>query len=47
MARSLRFRAYVGRRRVRRDLRRLFAEFGSQRIDHALLAMGHTPPASA
>jgi polysaccharide deacetylase family protein (PEP-CTERM system associated) len=47
MARSLRFRAYVGRRRVRRDLRRLLAEFGSQRIDHALLAMGHTPPPSA
>jgi hypothetical protein len=44
MTRTLRFRAFVGRRRVRRDLRRLLAEFGSQRIDTALQALGHAPP---
>ena len=46
MARTLRFRAFVGRRRVRRDLRRLLTEFGSQRIDEALLDMGYAPRAS-
>ena len=40
MARSLRFRAYTGRRSVRRDLRRLIEEFGSSRIDEALTARG-------
>lgn len=39
-----RFRGYVGRSRMRRDLRRLLAEFGSQRIDEALRAQGHAPP---
>jgi polysaccharide deacetylase family protein (PEP-CTERM system associated) len=41
----LRFRAYVGRGRMRRDLHRLLAEFGSARIDDALRTRGHTPPA--
>lgn len=41
-----RFRAYVGRDRVARDLRRLLMEFGSTRIDHALRSLGHTPPAA-
>lgn len=44
MPRSLRLRAYTGRARVQRDLRRLLSEFGSTRIDEALLARGHTPP---
>jgi hypothetical protein len=44
MARSLRLRAYTGRRRMRRDLRRLIEEFGSTRIDEALMARGHLPP---
>jgi polysaccharide deacetylase family protein (PEP-CTERM system associated) len=44
MPRSLRLRAYTGRARVQRDLRRLLSEFGSSRIDEALLARGHTPP---
>ncbi len=42
---SLRFRAYVGRDRMRRDLHRLLAEFGSARIDETLRAQGHVPPA--
>ena len=41
---SLRFRAYVGRGRARRDLRRLLAEFGSARIDETLLALGYELP---
>ena len=41
---DLRFRAYVGRGRMRRDLRRLLATFGSSRIDHTLRARGHRPP---
>ena len=41
MARSLRFRAYTGRRRTRRDLRRLITEFGSSRIDEALRGLGY------
>ena len=45
MPRIARFRAYVGRERVRADLRRLLAEFGSTRIDRALEALGHLPPA--
>ncbi|HET9672211.1 MAG TPA: polysaccharide deacetylase family protein [Actinomycetota bacterium] len=44
MRRSLRFRAYTGRRRTRRDLRRLVSEFGSSRIDESLLALGYAPP---
>jgi polysaccharide deacetylase family protein (PEP-CTERM system associated) len=48
MPRTLRFRAYVGRRRVRRDLRRLLEEFGSARIDEALgLAPVHSPEGAA
>ena len=42
----LRFRAYVGRHRTSRDLRRLLQEFGSSRIDETLLAMGYSPPGS-
>lgn len=41
MPRSLRFRGYTGRGRMRRDLRRLLSEFGSCRIDDALKALGH------
>jgi polysaccharide deacetylase family protein (PEP-CTERM system associated) len=46
MPRLLRFRAYVGRERMRTDLRRLLAEFGSQRVVDALLARGYAPPDS-
>jgi hypothetical protein len=45
MPSSLRFRAYTGRHRIPRDLRRLLAEFGSSRIDDALRSRGHVPPA--
>ncbi len=41
MSRSLRFRAYTGRARVRHDLRRLVSEFGSSRIDEALRDRGY------
>jgi len=41
---ALRLRAYAGRRRMRTDLGRLLAEFGTRRIDHTLLALAHTPP---
>jgi polysaccharide deacetylase family protein (PEP-CTERM system associated) len=41
---SLRFRAYVGRGRMRRDLRILLQRFGSRRIDQALRGMGFAPP---
>jgi hypothetical protein len=44
MARSLRFRAYTGRHRVSRDLRRLVGEFGSTRIDEALRERGYVAP---
>lgn len=47
MPRSLRFRAYTGRRRTRRDLRRLISEFGSHRIDESLREIGHAPPGAA
>jgi polysaccharide deacetylase family protein (PEP-CTERM system associated) len=40
-----RVRAYAGRGRMARDLRRLLAEFGSCRIDDALRSLGFTPPA--
>jgi len=40
----MRFRAYVGRSRMRADLRRLLAEFGSVRIDEALRARGLADP---
>ncbi|TMK19524.1 MAG: DUF3473 domain-containing protein [Actinobacteria bacterium] len=41
MPRTLRFRAYTGRGRTRRDLRRLVTEFGSCRIDEALRGLGY------
>jgi polysaccharide deacetylase family protein (PEP-CTERM system associated) len=44
MPRHLRFRAYVGRGRMRRDLRRLLEDFGSARIDETLAARGYSPP---
>lgn len=44
MSRVLRFRAYVGRGRMRHDLKRLLAEFGSARIDLTLRALGYGPP---
>jgi polysaccharide deacetylase family protein (PEP-CTERM system associated) len=45
MPRHVRFRAYVGRSRMARDLRRLLAEFGSERIDRALRSLGYEIPA--
>jgi polysaccharide deacetylase family protein (PEP-CTERM system associated) len=42
-----RLRSYAGRRRMRTDLRRLVAEFGSQRIDETLLALGFLPPTAS
>jgi polysaccharide deacetylase family protein (PEP-CTERM system associated) len=44
MPRLLRFRAYVGRTRMRRDLRRLLHDFGSVRIDESLRSLGYAPP---
>ena len=44
LAMSLRFRAYVGRSRMRRDLRELLSQFGSSRIDQVLRRMGYRPP---
>jgi polysaccharide deacetylase family protein (PEP-CTERM system associated) len=44
MARLLRRRAYGGRGRMRRDLRRLLTEFGSARIDDTLRSRGYAPP---
>lgn len=41
----LRFRAYVGRHRVERDLRRMLGEFGSIRVDEALRRRGLLEPA--
>jgi polysaccharide deacetylase family protein (PEP-CTERM system associated) len=41
-----RLRSYAGRRRMRADLRRLLAEFGSQRVDETLISLGHVPPVS-
>jgi polysaccharide deacetylase family protein (PEP-CTERM system associated) len=46
LAASLRFRAYVGRHRMRRDLRDLLRRFGSARIDQTLKALGFVPPAA-
>ncbi len=42
MPRSLKLRAYAGRGRMRKDLRRLVREFGSSRIDEALVSSGRT-----
>ncbi|HSD33572.1 MAG TPA: polysaccharide deacetylase family protein [Gemmatimonadales bacterium] len=44
---TLRFRAYVGRGRMRRDLPRLLRQFGSLRIDDTLRRLGYSPPVSA
>ena len=44
---TLRFRAYVGRGRMRRDLPRLLRRFGSLRIDDTLRRLGYQPPVSA
>ena len=44
MARLLKRRAYGGRGRMRRDLRRLLTEFGSARIDDTLRSRGYAPP---
>jgi hypothetical protein len=44
MPRQLKFRAYVGRGRMRRDVRRLLEDFGSARIDETLAALGYSPP---
>jgi len=44
MARLLKRRAYGGRGRMRRDLRRLLTEFGSARIDETLHSRGYAPP---
>jgi polysaccharide deacetylase family protein (PEP-CTERM system associated) len=45
LPRAMKFRAYVGRSRMRGHLRRLLLDFGSARIDHTLRALGYTPPA--
>ena len=44
---ALRFRAYVGRGRMRRDLPLLLRHFGSLRIDDTLRRLGYAPPVSA
>jgi polysaccharide deacetylase family protein (PEP-CTERM system associated) len=44
LGRAMRFRAYVGRGRMRRDLRALLKRFGSSRIDQTLRTMGYSPP---
>jgi polysaccharide deacetylase family protein (PEP-CTERM system associated) len=41
-----RVRSYAGRDRMREDLRRLLAEFGSQRVDETLRSLGFVPPAA-
>jgi polysaccharide deacetylase family protein (PEP-CTERM system associated) len=41
-----RLRSYAGRGRMRDDLRRLLAEFGSRRVDETLGALGFAPPAA-
>jgi polysaccharide deacetylase family protein (PEP-CTERM system associated) len=40
---AMKFRAYTGRHRMRRDLRSLLQEFGSARIDETLTALGYRP----
>jgi len=44
MPRLLKRRAYAGRSRMRRDLRRLLTEFGSARIDETLRSRGYAEP---
>jgi len=46
LPRAMKFRAYVGRNRMRGHLRRLLLDFGSARIDETLRALGYTPPAA-
>ncbi|HEU5262513.1 MAG TPA: DUF3473 domain-containing protein [Gemmatimonadales bacterium] len=41
----MKFRSYVGRGRMRRDLRSLLRQFGSARIDVTLRSLGYQPPA--
>jgi len=43
LPRWMRFRAYTGRKRMRRDLRSLLQEFGSARIDDTLRSLGYQP----
>jgi polysaccharide deacetylase family protein (PEP-CTERM system associated) len=45
LPRVMKFRAYVGRRRMRGHLRHLLLAFGSARIDDTLRGLGYTPPA--
>jgi len=45
LPRFMKFRSYVGRGRMRRDLRSLLGEFGSARIDQTLESLGYRPPA--
>lgn len=40
---TMKFRAYTGRGRMRRDLRSLLQEFGSVRIDDTLKSLGYQP----
>lgn len=40
---AMKFRAYTGRGRMRRDLRSLLQEFGSARIDETLKSLGYQP----
>lgn len=47
LPRAVRFRTFAGRGRMDRDLRRLLAEFGSQRIDQTLRSRGYSPPGEA
>jgi polysaccharide deacetylase family protein (PEP-CTERM system associated) len=44
LPRFMKFRAYVGRWRMRRDLSSLLQEFGSARIDETLKSLGYRPP---
>jgi polysaccharide deacetylase family protein (PEP-CTERM system associated) len=47
MPRLLRLRAYVGRKRMRRDIGKLLRDFGSARIDESLRSLGYRPPHEA
>lgn len=47
LAPTLKFRAYVGRGRMRRDLPLLLRRFGSLRIDDTLRRLGYSPPVPA
>ena len=43
----MKFRAFVGRRRMHRDLAKLLVEFGSARIDDTLRSLGYQPAGEA